>query len=67
MNAKITGYVIAKDEGETIERTLVCLRNVCDEVIAGVDEASGDETEVICRELADRVIPAVLRDASHFE
>ncbi len=56
MPPKISGYVIAKDEGETIERTLRCLRAVCDEVIVGVDDASTDETEEIARDLSDRVI-----------
>lgn len=56
MNCTVSGYVIAKDEGQTIERTLLSLRGVCDEVIAGIDDASRDETESIARELADEVV-----------
>lgn len=56
MPPTISGYVIAKDEEATIERTLQSLRGVCGEVIAGVDDASTDRTESICHEYADQVV-----------
>lgn len=62
MSTTITGYVIAKNEAATLERTLTCLRSLCDEVVVGVDDSSTDETEIISRELADRVVPFQWQD-----
>lgn len=45
---KITGVIITFNEERNIERCLVSLKNVCDEIIV-LDSFSTDQTEAICR------------------
>jgi glycosyltransferase involved in cell wall biosynthesis len=51
---RLSGIVIAKDAGATLERCLKSMR-FCDQLVVVVDSESRDNTETIARTLADNV------------
>lgn len=52
---KISGIIIAKNEEKTIEKALISLKEVCDEVVL-VDSGSTDKTTNIAKNLEVKVI-----------
>ncbi len=54
--------MIAKNEVETLERTIQSVRDYVDEVVVGLDEASSDGTRELAARIADKVAPIHLTE-----
>jgi glycosyltransferase involved in cell wall biosynthesis len=57
MSEKLTIWTATINGAEKLRRTLPLLREVADQIVVGVDDASTDDSLEVAREFADTVVP----------